>query len=172
MEIKLSNGETFSVVKDYLTSEELQAIIYAMKNEREYVNRINSRDALLAGILTDIEAFKGDKIDVPIIDEYRRLGAFKLIMNQLPYEYLDIIEEGVRHEDSINVQFADLVKYAQTKIDELPKVTKNVSTTKIVNAINKLGEQFGSLVKANEHLNETLKWYDWNKKYASITSYV
>ncbi len=157
MEIKLPNGETFNVVKDYLTSDELQAIINAMKNEREYVDRINSRDALLAGVLTDIEAFKGDKIDVPIIDEYRRLEAFKLIMNQLPYEYLDIIEEGVRHEDSINVQFADLIKYVQTKIDELPKVTKNVSTTKIVNAINKLGEQFTTLVKENEHLNETLK---------------
>ena len=169
---KLPNGETFNITRDYLTSEELQAIIYAMKNEREYVNRINSRDALLAGILTDIEAFKGDKIDVPIIDEYRRLGAFKLIMNQLPYEYIDIIEEGVRHEDSINVQFADLVKYAQTKIDELPKVTKNVSTTKIVNAINKLGEQFTTLIKENEHLKETLKWYGRNKKYASITNYV
>ena len=154
---KLPNGETFNITRDYLTSEELQTIIYAMKNEREYVNRINSRDALLAGILTDIEAFKGDKIDVPTIDEYRRLGAFKLIMNQLPYEYIDYIEEGVRHEDSINVQLADIIRYAQTKIDELPKVTKNVSTTKIVNAINKLVEQFGSLVKANEHLNETLK---------------
>ena len=93
-------------------------------------------------------------------------------MNQLPYEYIDIIEEGVRHEDSINVQFADLVKYAQTKIDELPKVTKNVSTTKIVNAINKLGEQFTTLIKENEHLKETLKWYGRNKKYASITNYV
>lgn len=154
---KLPNGETFNITRDYLTSEELQTIIYAMKNEREYINRINTRDALLAGILTDIEAFKGDKIDVPIIDEYRRLGAFKLIINQLPYEYIDYIEEGVRHEDSINVQLADIIRYAQTKIDELPKVTKNVSTTKIVNAINKLGEQFGSLVKANEHLNETLK---------------
>lgn len=157
MEIKLPNGETFNITRDYLTSEELQAIIYAMKNEREYVNRINTRDTLLANIMTDIKAFKGDKIDVPIIDEYRRLGAFKLIMNQLPYEYLDIIEEGVRYEDSINVQFADLVKYTQTKIDELPKVTKNVSTTKIVNAINKLGEQFTTLIKENEHLKETLK---------------
>ena len=154
---KLPNGETFNIIKDYLTSEELQAIIYAIKNEREYVNRINVRDTLLAGIMTDIKAFKEDKVDVPTIDEYRHLGAFKLIMNQLPYEYLDIIEEGVRHEDSINMQFADLVKYAQTKIDELPKVTKNVSTTKIVNAINKLGEQFTTLIKENEHLKETLR---------------
>ena len=157
MEIKLPNGETFNVVKDYLTSEELQAIIHAMSNEREYINRINTRDALLAGIMTDIEAFKGDKIDFPTIDEYRHLGAFKLIMNQLPYDYIDIIEDGVRHEDSINVQLADMIQYAQTKIDELPKVTKNVSTTKIVNAINKLGEQFTTLIKENEHLNETLK---------------
>jgi hypothetical protein len=157
MEIKLPNGETFNVIKDYLTSEELQAIIHAISNEREYINRINARDALLAGIMTDIEAFKGDKIDFPTIDEYRRLGAFKLIMNQLPYDYIDIIEEGVRHEDSINVQLTDMVQYIQTKIDELPKVTKNVSTTKIVNAINKLGEQFATLVKENEHLNETLK---------------
>jgi hypothetical protein len=50
-----------------------------------------------------------------------------------------------------------MVQYIQTKIDELPKATKNVSTTKIVNAINKLGEQFTTLVKENEHLNETLK---------------
>ena len=157
MEIKLPNGETFNVVKDYLTSEELQAIIHAISNEREYINRINTKDALLAGIMTDIEAFKGDKIDVPTIDEYRRLGAFKLIMNQLPYDYIDIIEEGVRHEDSINVQLADMIQYAQTKIDELPKVTKNVSTTKIVNAINKLGEQFTTLVKEKERLDETLK---------------
>jgi hypothetical protein len=157
MEIKLPNGETFNVIKDYLTSEELQAIIHAISNEREYINRINARDALLAGIMTDIEVFKGDKIDFPTIDEYRRLGAFKLIMNQLPYEYIDIIEEGVRHEDSINVQLTDMVQYIQTKIDELPKATKNVSTTKIVNAINKLGEQFTTLVKENEHLNETLK---------------
>jgi hypothetical protein len=157
MEIKLPNGETFNVIKDYLTSEELQAIIHAISNEREYINRINARDALLAGIMTDIEAFKGDKIDFPTIDEYRRLGAFKLIMNQLPYDYIDIIEEGVRHEDSINVQLTDMVQYIQTKIDELPKATKNVSTTKIVNAINKLGEQFTTLVKENEHLNETLK---------------
>jgi hypothetical protein len=157
MEIKLPNGETFNVVKDYLTSEELQAIIHAISNEREYINRINVRDTLLAGIMTDIKAFKEDKVDVPIIDEYRRLGAFKLIMNQLSYDYIDIIEEGVRHEDSINVQFIDMVQYIQTKIDELPKVTKNVSTTKIVNAINKLGEQFTTLVKENEHLNETLK---------------
>lgn len=154
---KLPNGETFNITRDYLTSEELQAIIYAMKNEREYVNRINSRDALLAGILTDIEAFKGDKIDVPTIDEYRRLGAFKLIMNQLPYDYINIIEVGVRYEDSINVQLANMIQYIQTKIDELPKVTKNVSTTKIVNAINKLGEQFTTLIKENEHLKETLK---------------
>jgi hypothetical protein len=157
MEIKLPNGETFNVIKDYLTSEELQAIIHAISNEREYINRINARDALLAGIMTDIEAFKGDKIDFPTIDEYRHLGAFKLIMNQLPYDYIDIIEEGVRHEDSINVQFIDMVQYIQTKIDELPKATKNVSTTKIVNAINKLGEQFTTLVKENEHLHETLK---------------
>ncbi len=157
MEIKLPNGETFNVIKDYLTSEELQAIIHAISNEREYINRINARDALLAGIMTDIEAFKGDKIDFPTIDEYRRLGAFKLIMNQLPYDYIDIIEEGVRHEDSINVQLTDMVQYIQTKIDELPKATKNVSTTKIVNAINKLGEQFTTLIKENEHLNETLK---------------
>jgi hypothetical protein len=157
MEIKLPNGETFNVIKDYLTSEELQAIIHAISNEREYINRINARDALLAGIMTDIEAFKGDKIDFPTIDEYRHLGAFKLIMNQLPYEYIDIIEEGVRHEDSINVQLTDMVQYIQTKIDELPKATKNVSTTKIVNAINKLGEQFTTLIKENEHLNETLK---------------
>jgi hypothetical protein len=157
MEIKLPNGETFNVIKDYLTSDELQAIIHAISNEREYINRINARDAILAGIMTDIEAFKGDKIDVPIIDEYRRLGAFKLIMNQLPYDYIDIIEEGVRHEDSINVQLTDMVQYIQTKIDELPKATKNVSTTKIVNAINKLGEQFTTLIKENEHLNETLK---------------
>ena len=157
MEIKLPNGETFNVVKDYLTSEELQAIIHAMKNEREYVNRINVRDTLLAGIMTDIKAFKEDKVDVPTIDEYRHLGAFKLIMNQLPYDYIDIIEDGVRHEDSINVQLADMIQYAQTKIDELPKVTKNVSTTKIVNAINKLGEQFTTLIKENEHLHETLK---------------
>jgi hypothetical protein len=157
MEIKLPNGETFNVIKDYLTSEELQAIIHAISNEREYINRINARDALLAGIMTDIEAFKGDKIDFPTIDEYRHLGAFKLIMNQLPYDYIDIIEEGVRHEDSINVQLTDMVQYIQTKIDELPKVTKNVSTTKIVNAINKLGEQFTTLIKENEHLHETLK---------------
>ena len=157
MEIKLPNGETFNVVKDYLTSEELQAMIHAMSNEREYINRVNARDALLAGIMTDIKAFKDEKIEYPTIDEYRRLGAFKLIMNQLPHEYIDIIEDGVRHEDSINVKFADLIQYVQVKIDELPKATKNVSTTKIVNAINKLGEQFGSLVKANEHLNETLK---------------
>jgi hypothetical protein len=157
MEIKLPNGETFNVIKDYLTSEELQAIIHAISNEREYINRINARDALLAGIMTDIEAFKGDKIDFPTIDEYRRLGAFKLIMNQLSYDYIDIIEEGVRHEDSINVQLADMVQYIQTKIDELPKATKNVSTTKIVNAINKLGEQFTTLIKENEHLHETLK---------------
>jgi hypothetical protein len=32
MEIKLPNGETFNVVKDYLTSEELQAIIHAISN--------------------------------------------------------------------------------------------------------------------------------------------
>ena len=113
MEIKLPNGEAFNVVKDYLTSEELQAIIHAMSNEREYVNRINTRDTLLAGIMTDIKAFKEDKVDVPTIDEYRHLGAFKLIMNQLPYDYIDIIEEGVRHEDSINVQFADMVQYIQ-----------------------------------------------------------
>ena len=154
---KLPNGETFNITRDYLTSEELQAIIYAMKNEREYVNRINVRDTLLAGIMTDIKAFKEDKVDVPTIDEYRHLGAFKLIMNQLPYDYIDIIEEGVRHEDSINVQLADMIQYAQTKIDELPKVTKNVSTTKIVNAINKLGEQFTTLVKEKERLDETLK---------------
>ena len=157
MEIKLPNGETFNVVKDYLTSEELQTIIHAISNEREYIDRINTRDALLAGIMTDIEAFKSDKIDFPTIDEYRRLGAFKLIMNQLPYDYIDIIEEGVRHEDSINVQLTDMIQYIQTKIDELPKVTKNVSTTKIVNAINKLGEQFTTLIKENEHLHETLK---------------
>jgi hypothetical protein len=157
MEIKLPNGETFNVVKDYLTSEELQTIIHAISNEREYIDRINTRDALLAGIMTDIEAFKGNKIDFPTIDEYRRLGAFKLIMNQLPYDYIDIIDDGVRHEDSINVQLADMVKYVQAKIDELPKATKNVSTTKIVNAINKLGEQFTTLVKENERLNETLK---------------
>jgi hypothetical protein len=157
MEIKLPNGETFNVVKDYLTSEELQAIIHAISNEREYINRINARDALLAGIMTDIEAFKDEKIEYPTIDEYRRLGAFKLIMNQIPREYLDIIEDGVRHEDSINVKVADMIQYAQTKIDELPKVTKNVSTTKIVNAINKIGEQFTTLVKENERLNETLK---------------
>lgn len=157
MEIKLPNRETFNVVKDYLTSEELQAIIHAISNEREYINRINVRDTLLAGIMTDIKAFKEDKVDVPTIDEYRRLGAFKLIMNQLPYDYIDIIEEGVRHEDSINVQFIDMVQYIQTKIDELPKATKNVSTTKIVNAINKLGEQFTTLIKENEHLHETLK---------------
>jgi hypothetical protein len=157
MEIKLPNGETFNVVKDYLTSEELQTIIHAISNEREYIDRINTRDALLAGIMTDIEAFKGDKIDFPTIDEYRHLGAFKLIMNQLPYDYIDIIEEGVRHEDSINVQLTDMVQYIQTKIDELPKATKNVSTTKIVNAINKLSEQFTTLIKENEHLHETLK---------------
>lgn len=157
MEVKLPNGETFNIVKNYLTSEELQAIIHAMSNEREYINRINAKDALLAGIMTDIDAFKGDKIDVPIIDEYRRLGAFNRIMDKLPYEYINIIEEGVEHEDSINVQLADMIQYIQTKIDELPKVTKNVSTTKIVNAINKLGEQFTTLVKENEHLNETLK---------------
>jgi hypothetical protein len=157
MEIKLPNGETFNVIKDYLTSEELQAIIHAISNEREYINRINARDALLAGIMTDIEVFKGDKIDFPTIDEYRRLGAFKLIMNQLSYDYIDIIEDGVKYENSINVQLKDMVQYIQTKIDELPKVTKNVSTTKIVNAINKLGEQFTTLVKENEHLNETLK---------------
>jgi hypothetical protein len=157
MEIKLPNGETFNVVKDYLTSEELQTIIHAISNEREYINRINVRDTLLAGIMTDIKAFKEDNVDVPIIDEYRRLGAFNLIINQLPYEYTDIIEKGVRHEDSINVQLADMVQYIQTKIDELPKVTKNVSTTKIVNAINKVGEQFATLIKENEHLNETLK---------------
>jgi hypothetical protein len=157
MEIKLPNGEAFNVIKDYLTSEELQVIIHAISNEREYINRINARDAILAGIMTDIDAFKGKKVDVPIIDEYRRLGAFKFIMNQLPYEYIDIIEEGVKYENSINVQLTDMVQYIQTKIDELPKVTKNVSTTKIVNAINKLGEQFTTLVKENEHLNETLK---------------
>jgi hypothetical protein len=78
-------------------------------------------------------------------------------MNQLSYDYIDIIEEGVRHEDSINVQLTDMVQYIQTKIDELPKATKNVSTTKIVNAINKLGEQFTTLIKENEHLHETLK---------------
>ena len=39
---KLPNGETFNITRDYLTSEELQTIIYAMKNEREYVNRINN----------------------------------------------------------------------------------------------------------------------------------
>jgi hypothetical protein len=157
MEIKLPNGETFNVIKDYLTSEELQAIIHAISNEREYINRINVRDTLLAGIMTDIKAFKEDKVDVPIIDEYRRLGAFNLIINQLPYEYTNIIINGVRHEDSINAQLTDMIQYIQTKIDELPKVTKNVSTTKIVNAINKLGEQFATLVKENEHLNETLK---------------
>lgn len=157
MEIKLPNGETFNVVKDYLTSDELQAIINAISNEREYINRINTRDTLLANIMTDINVFKSKKVDVPIIDEYRRLGAFNLIINQLPYEYTDIIEKGVRHEDSINVQLTDMIQYIQTKIDELPKVTKNVSTTKIVNAINKLGEQFATLVKENEHLNETLK---------------
>ena len=157
MEIKLSNGETFSVVKDYLTSEELQAMIRAMSNEREYINRVNARDALLAGIMTNIEDFKSEKIEVPTIDKYRRLGAFKLIMEQIPHEYIDIIENGVKHEDSISVKLADLIQYVQTKIDELPKVTKNVSTTKIVNAINKLGEQFTTLAKTNEHLNETLK---------------
>jgi hypothetical protein len=157
MEIKLPNGETFNVIKDYLTSEELQAIIHAISNEREYINRINVRDTLLAGIMTDIKAFKEDKVDVPIIDEYRRLGAFNLIINQLPYEYTNIIINGVRHEDSINVQFTDMVQYIQTKIDELPKATKNVSTTKIVNAINKLGEQFTTLVKEKERLDETLK---------------
>ena len=157
MEIKLSNGETFNIVKDYLTSEELQAMIHAMSNEREYINRVNARDALLAGLMTDIEAFKGEKIEVPTIDEYRRLGAFKLIMEQVPHEYIDIIENGVKYEDSISVKFADMIQYAQTKIDELPKVTKNVSTTKIVNAINKLGEQFTTLVKEKERLDETLK---------------
>ena len=157
MEIKLPNGETFNVVKDYLTSEELQAMIHAMSNEREYINRVNARDALLAGIMTDIEAFKGEKIEYPTIDEYRRLGAFKLIMEQVPHEYIDIIENGVKYEDSISVKFADMIQYAQTKIDELPKVTKNVSTTKIVNAINKLGEQFTTLVKEKERLDETLK---------------
>lgn len=170
MEIKLPNGEIFNVVKDYLTSDELQAIIHAISNEREYIDRINTRDTLLANIMTDIEAFKSKKVDVPTIDEYRHLGAFNLIMNQLPHEYIDIIEEGVKYENSINVQFTDMVQYIQTKIDELPKVTKNVSTTKIVNAINKLGEQFTTLVKENEHLNETLKWYGWNKKCASITN--
>jgi hypothetical protein len=157
MEIKLSNGETFNIVKDYLTSDELQAVIRVMSNEREYINRVNARDALLAGLMTDIKAFKDEKIEYPTIDEYRRLGAFKLIMNQIPHEYLDIIEDGVRHEDSINVKVADMIQYAQTKIDELPKVTKNVSTTKIVNAINKLGEQFTTLVKEKERLDETLK---------------
>ena len=157
MEIKLSNGETFNIVKDYLTSEELQAMIHAMSNEREYINRVNARDALLAGLMTDIEAFKGEKIEVPTLDEYRRLGAFKLIMEQVPHEYIDIIENGVKYEDSISVKFADMIQYAQTKIDELPKVTKNVSTTKIVNAINKLGEQFTTLVKEKERLDETLK---------------
>jgi hypothetical protein len=157
MEIKLSNGETFNIVKDYLTSDELQAVIRVMSNEREYINRVNARDALLAGLMTDIKAFKDEKIEYPTIDEYRRLGAFKLIMNQIPREYLDIIEDGVRHEDSINVKIADMIQYAQTKIDELPKVTKNVSTTKIVNAINKLGEQFTTLVKEKERLDETLK---------------
>jgi hypothetical protein len=107
--------------------------------------------------MTDIEAFKDEKIEYPTIDEYRRLGAFKLIMNQIPREYLDIIEDGVRYEDSINVKIVDMIQYAQTKIDELPKVTKNVSTTKIVNAINKLGEQFTTLVKERERLDETLK---------------
>lgn len=157
MEIKLPNGETFNVVKNYLTSDELQAVIHVMSREREYINRVNARDALLAGLMTDIEAFKSEKIEFPTIDEYRRLGAFKLIMAQLPQEYIDIIENGVSREDSINAQFADMVQYIQTKIDELPKVTKNVSTTKIVNAINKLGEQFTTLVKEKERLDETLK---------------
>lgn len=157
MEIKLSNGETFNIVKDYLTSDELQAVIHVMSNEREYINRVNARDALLAGLMTDIKAFKDEKIEYPTIDKYRRLGTFKLIMNQIPREYLIIIDEGVKREDSINAQLADMIQYIQTKIDELPKVTKNVSTTKIVNAINKLGEQFTTLVKEKERLDETLK---------------
>ena len=157
MEIKLPNGETFNVVKNYLTSDELQAVIHAISREREYINRVNARDALLAGLMTDIEAFKGEKIEYQTVDEYRRLGAFKLIIDQIPHEYIDIIENGVRREDSINVQLADMIQYAQTKIDELPKVTKNVSTTKIVNAINKIGEQFTTLVKEKERLDETLK---------------
>jgi hypothetical protein len=42
------------------------------------------------------------------------------------------------------------------KLDELPKATKGLSTKKIVDSINALGNKMSELIKANEHLNNTM----------------
>lgn len=154
--ITLTDGTEFHIIKDYLTSVELQAIIKAMRAEQDYINRQNAFDALLAGIVTDIEDFKTDAIDVDKIDDYRRRGAFKQILNAIPYEYIDIIQEGVRFEDSVEAQVYRAIEYAQIKLDELPKATKGLSTKKIIDSINALGNKMGELIKANEHLNNTM----------------
>jgi hypothetical protein len=74
----------------------------------------------------------------------------------VPYEYIDIIQEGVRFEDSVEAQVYRAIEYAQMKLDELPKATKGLSTKKIVDSINALGNKMSELIKANEHLNNTM----------------
>jgi hypothetical protein len=155
--IKLADGREFNIVKDYLTSTEIQAIIKGVRAERDYINRTNAFDVLLAGALTDIEDFKGDSIDIDKVDEYRRLGVFDEISTYLSPRYYGILIDGIRFEDSVESQLMGIIDYAQAKLDELPKATKGLSTKKIVDSINALGNKMTELAKAGEHLDNTMK---------------
>ena len=146
----------FNIERNYLTSDEINGIIKVAAQEKDYVMRENMIDALVAKYATDIKEFKEDNIDTEFIDICRANNVFGEIRTYL-YDYIDMIYSGIIMETSVNAQVRDIVEYAKVKLDELPKTVKGLSNKKISDNVIKAMEKFSETIKAQQHLDDTMK---------------
>ncbi len=153
--IRVNDDFEYNIERNYLTSDEINNIIKMVIQEKDYIMRENMIDLLIARYVTDIKEFKEENVDTEFVDICRANGVFISIRNNLIY-YVDMIYEGIGIEASINAQVRDIVEYAKIKLDELPNTVKGLSNKKISDNIVKTLEKMNEVLKAQQHLDETM----------------
>lgn len=113
-----------NIIKTYLKSSEINAIVNDMIEKETYLQSIISRDMMILYFCTDLNVLNNDgTIDgsFDTYDKYKEDGTIDKVLSEINENDLLLIDECYQHEISTNVILKEFLDGLNEKIDKYGK---------------------------------------------------
>lgn len=126
-----------NITKNYLKTEEINAIVNDMIQKETYLQAIISRNMMILYFCTDLDIIDENGVIEATFenyDKYRTEGIIDKVLNEINENDLLLIDECYQNELSMNISIKKFLEDLDIKID---KYAKGVNLNKIFNGLKK-----------------------------------